>query len=337
MLEVSRSLKRTRSFPWPLRPEGDVATDGLPASPGNPKHDEEFWLEDGNIVLFSGDTAFRIYRGLLAAQSSVFADTFTAASSKADETYQGCPVIHLSESPEDLRHFLRVLLPKSHRIFVSDGSQTDVSFEQIFAVVRLSHKYQVDDIFQQAMSLLKKYYTTRPDCLEKTLPFTTTHAIGAANLAVLTETPVILPSALFHCASLGPSVLDGWTRDDGSVEHLSHTDVRRALGARDRLIKESFYGLKEIFGGAPSVHCSNAATCRNQLREILLRAMDLGDLAFEPAGIFEPWNLSEIKSLCTACSKEVRERQDVVVSKLWRNLPGFFGLQVQGWLAAVQG
>ncbi len=120
MSEVSRPAKRTRLFP-----EEDRATDGPPASASNPEHDEEFWLEDGNIILISRNTAFRIYRGLLAAQSTIFADMFTAASSKADESYEGCPVIHLSESPEDLRHFLRVLLPKSHRMYVFrySGSQ----------------------------------------------------------------------------------------------------------------------------------------------------------------------------------------------------------------------
>ena len=92
--------------------------DGPPPSLNDLKHDEEFWLEDGNIILISSSTAFRIYRGLLAARSSVFADMFTASSSKPDESYEGCPVIHLSESPEDLRHFLRVLLPKSQRMYV---------------------------------------------------------------------------------------------------------------------------------------------------------------------------------------------------------------------------
>ena len=116
MSEESRSSKRPRFFP-----EGEHAaagSDGAPTSVNGLKHDEEFWLEDGNIVLVSRNVAFRIYRGLLAAQSSIFADMFAAASSRADETYEGCPVIQLSESPQDLRRFLRVLLPKSRRVYV---------------------------------------------------------------------------------------------------------------------------------------------------------------------------------------------------------------------------
>ncbi|KAI1792557.1 hypothetical protein LXA43DRAFT_1093523 [Ganoderma leucocontextum] len=315
MSEVSRPSKRAR-----ISSEGDGAADGPPAPLDDLKHDEEFWLEDGNIVLIARNTAFRIYRGLLAAQSSIFADMFTAAlSSKAGETYEGCPaaVVHLSESPEDLRHILRVLLPKSHRAFGSDGPQpTKVSFEQLFAVTRLSHKYQVDDILQQAISLLRTYYTTRPDCSTKTRTrcdaFTATQAIGAVNLARLTETPVILPRALFHCASIGPSILAGWTREDGTVEHLNPADVTRALKGRDFFIKESFYGLRRIFAA----------------KQILRRSFE----DFEPRLIFEPWaNLikeaGEIDPLCSNCLEVVRMNQEEVVRKIWLDLPGFFGLK----------
>ena len=56
---------------------------------------------------------FRIFRGLLAAQSTVFADMFAASSASADETLKGCPVVELTESHHDLVHLLRVLLPTS--------------------------------------------------------------------------------------------------------------------------------------------------------------------------------------------------------------------------------
>lgn len=81
-------------------------------------HDDEFWLEDGNIVLVTRNVGFRVYRALLAAQSTIFADTFAASSSTTDESYAGCPLVHLSDSPEDLRHLLRVLIPKTKRLSV---------------------------------------------------------------------------------------------------------------------------------------------------------------------------------------------------------------------------
>ena len=66
-------------------------------------------------MLIARDTAFKIYRGLLAAQSPVFQDMFATVHPQATQEWEGCPVVHLSDSVEDLRHFLRALLPKAQR------------------------------------------------------------------------------------------------------------------------------------------------------------------------------------------------------------------------------
>ncbi len=83
----------------------------------NFRRHEEFWLDDGSIVLVARrTTAFRIYRVLLAAQSTIFADMFASSSPSTDEMIEGCPVVHLSDAPSDVAHFLRVPLPKSQRL-----------------------------------------------------------------------------------------------------------------------------------------------------------------------------------------------------------------------------
>ena len=90
--------------------------DNAPESPqGPPERHEEFWLVDGNIVLVAGNIAFRIYQGLLVTQSPFFADKLASSNPDSDETIDGCPVVHVEESPEDFVHLLRVLLPTTHR------------------------------------------------------------------------------------------------------------------------------------------------------------------------------------------------------------------------------
>ena len=77
----------------------------------------EFWLDDGNLILVaSRETAFRIYTGLLASQSEIFANMFAVASSSADETYEGCPVVPVYDTPVEFAHLLRVLIPKERRM-----------------------------------------------------------------------------------------------------------------------------------------------------------------------------------------------------------------------------
>ncbi len=108
----TRPLKRTRLSTDDLAYSQSQPSSSASTSSNLNRH-PEIWYNDGNIVLVAGATAFRIYRGLIAGQSTVFSDLFASSTSSLDEIFEGCPVIHLSDSPYDLAHLLRVLLPQS--------------------------------------------------------------------------------------------------------------------------------------------------------------------------------------------------------------------------------
>lgn len=115
----SRPSKRPRSSSQ-RRDDGHDTSGADSCSSGPPldtlKRDAEFWMEDGTIVLVARDTAFRVYRGLLASQSTVFQDMLATCSPDAAELLEGCPVVRLHDSPEDLTHLLRALLPSTRRV-----------------------------------------------------------------------------------------------------------------------------------------------------------------------------------------------------------------------------
>jgi hypothetical protein len=67
------------------------------------------WFEDGNVILEAEATQFRVYRGILAANSTIFKDMFEFAQPEGDGNVGGCPVVQLSDSAEDLQHVLEVL------------------------------------------------------------------------------------------------------------------------------------------------------------------------------------------------------------------------------------
>ena len=78
--------------------------------------DDEFWMEDGNLVLIARDVEFRVYKGPLIANSPVFKDMLSLpqpeGSSSSRCTCGHAPaLVHVSDSPEDLRHLLRALVP----------------------------------------------------------------------------------------------------------------------------------------------------------------------------------------------------------------------------------
>ncbi|TEB27564.1 hypothetical protein FA13DRAFT_1634414 [Coprinellus micaceus] len=47
--------------------------------------DEELWYGDGNLIILSGDLAFRVYRGLLSKGSPVFGDMFEFPTAQGRE------------------------------------------------------------------------------------------------------------------------------------------------------------------------------------------------------------------------------------------------------------
>ena len=76
--------------------------------------DDEFWFEDGTVIFVSCDTEFRVYKGVLAKLSTVFktlfADRGHAVRNVSIDEGQviSCPIVHISDSPQDMRCLLRV-------------------------------------------------------------------------------------------------------------------------------------------------------------------------------------------------------------------------------------
>ena len=40
------------------------------------RRDNEFWFDDGTVILVAGDVEFRVYKGILSSHSAVFTDIF---------------------------------------------------------------------------------------------------------------------------------------------------------------------------------------------------------------------------------------------------------------------
>jgi hypothetical protein len=67
------------------------------------------WFEDGNIILETEQTQFRVYRGILSRYSVVFKDMFDLSGPDGEGDVEGCPVVHLSDNAEELQHVLNAL------------------------------------------------------------------------------------------------------------------------------------------------------------------------------------------------------------------------------------
>lgn len=120
----------------------------------------DLWFSDGSVVLKSDNIMFRVHMSVLSRHSVFFRDMFTlpqpipAASSSnsnhsQDETVEGCPVVLLQDSADDLTSLLVALYDGT--TFGDNGRE---DFKVVAGILRLSSKYMVDSLRTKALTHL---------------------------------------------------------------------------------------------------------------------------------------------------------------------------------------
>ena len=83
------------------------------------KRDDEFWFDDGSIILSVQDVEFRVYKGLLARHSAVFQTMLSLPQPQVQSVSnhspsgggeEACPVLRLEDSARDWRHVFRACM-----------------------------------------------------------------------------------------------------------------------------------------------------------------------------------------------------------------------------------
>jgi hypothetical protein len=69
----------------------------------------DLWFDDGSIVLCAESTLFCVHRTTLSAHSTVFSDMFGIPQPPDQDAIEGCTVIQLSDTEEDVELLLRAL------------------------------------------------------------------------------------------------------------------------------------------------------------------------------------------------------------------------------------
>ncbi|KAL7278468.1 hypothetical protein ACG7TL_007467 [Trametes sanguinea] len=312
--------------------------------------DAEYWFEDGNIILVAQDVSFKVYKGLLAEHSEVFRSMFLVAQGAQPSTEQstdGCPVVPLDDSPEDLRQLFRLIFPLSTNLKLNKG---DLDIDVLSAVIRLDHKYELPSLYAEALSHLTTYYTIdfnawisgRNAKMWKPEPV---HAIGAISLARLTNTLSILPTAFYELCTLDPSsLLRGYTSRDGTVHRLSESDLELCLKMRDHLTFSNARVAFMLFKYNPR-DCMNGqaisiSPCSSTLRMVLEQS-GMCKLPHFVASrrVLDGWlaNVDHYmaslgaRNLCNKCRSELETREKALRHQVWCKLPEFLGLTIEGW------
>ena len=196
----------------------------------------------------------------------------------------------------------------------------------------------------QASGFSSDFERCTGDCQDKRSQVTNINAIGVVVLARLTDTPIMLPVALFQCASMGGGCLRGWKREDGSVVHLSNEDAARCFDGRNALIPYDILLPSRYFKDEPSSDCRTRVQCCSALRNVLVYVSSSESLAKRRAldnwtAFIQRFALAGVQTLlggpsyrvCASCETELLARHRRERLRIWGLLPEIFGVAVDGW------
>lgn len=316
--------------------------------------DEELWFESGNITLIARDVEFRVWKAPLVKHSPVFRDMLSLPQPGASTPDDKIPVsgqesvVCLPDSPEDLRHFLRVFFPGKKLRYVTIRSlvsryhaeyirytysiaRPNPTYHEISAQIRLGHKYQIEQMVQRNLKHLQKYYAEDCSSWFDVSPleppgFLEEQVIGVVNLARLTGTDSILPTAILGCSCLySDTLLKGMTLEDGSHETLCPDDIGRCLSSKWETTEASVWLLHKVFSVGPADDCIRPPQCRPIIQKMLDGVMSDKKDAVKLMW-WEDWRpymeeVDEDRELCKGCFDMLHSRKCEEHRKLFDRLP----------------
>ncbi|EJD41200.1 hypothetical protein AURDEDRAFT_69110 [Auricularia subglabra TFB-10046 SS5] len=186
---------------------------------------DDLWLSDGSVILAADDTLFKVHKSQLSRHSVIFRDMFAMPQTiiRSDlQTIDGCDVVWLHDSPQDLESLLQALYDGP-----SFGDNSEADFAVVSGVLRLSNKYLIEPLRRRAIAHLSLAWPTtltswdeREDLADRahrermqsprsdgssTPPAESTerfypHAARVITLAREVNAPALLPAAFYDLA-----------------------------------------------------------------------------------------------------------------------------------------
>ncbi|KAF8170322.1 hypothetical protein K438DRAFT_1982832 [Mycena galopus ATCC 62051] len=176
----------------------------------------DVWFKDGSVVLQAAGTQFRVHWSILSLHSSFFRDLEDLPQPPDQPTIDGCPIVELQDTVEDVEYLLKGLQ------FLN---QTALPFA-VGALIRLGRKYDFKHLLDSAVACI---IFENPTTLEK---------YDALNVDAKYKPTRIIYSHSFYWDVA--ELHDSRPRDDGTLASLPSVDLRRCLLGRETLLTKQF-------------------------------------------------------------------------------------------------
>ncbi|KAI0328032.1 hypothetical protein GY45DRAFT_1326831 [Cubamyces sp. BRFM 1775] len=328
--------------------EEHIALTAAPSSTtpvsGELKRDGEVWFPAGNIILVaSGQVAFRVYQGILSRRSEVFRGLFELPPPPDSEKMDDCPIVHLPDDPLDLKQLLLVICCRKNYFYRQDVV-IPTAFPVLSALIRMSHKYGVQDLYDTALSRLKRFYTSDFETwrdVEGRKHYVQTSpadALAVIEIAHITDNPSLIPTAYLMCCSLDTLVRKKRTHDQildvPMLSELTPWDLQRVFTGKARLAQRRAAGVLAIMQAAPCKDCDKADRCSMATLRTLQR-IDVAEIesSMHDKHVFDPlaswlWKRGQFVRLCGPCTRAVDTTEKRMKLETWCKLPEIFDLRV---------
>ncbi|KAF7305522.1 hypothetical protein HMN09_00805100 [Mycena chlorophos] len=292
------------------------------------KQQSDLWYSDGNLIIVAGTRGFRVYAQFLAAKSRTFAEM------RPTDVVEGVPAVQLNDSEEDADQFLKAIFDADFFM----PPPMPMKLKTILAVLRLSHKYDVQFLIRRALRHLNVVYpTTLAEFLALPLPTGTSNIahieypeprlaghLRALKVAMDIDAQWLFP-AIHYCISCSPlrSILATQPSWGALPEQTQFFIVMMHAWRLHRFEKVHEGPLNPVDEGAcrDLVGCLRTqATYATRLVAIIGRDQPLDALRFwDEAGIE-----GYLRRRCEPCAKGIRERIVVMRGMVWDALPKTF-------------
>ncbi|PCH43111.1 hypothetical protein WOLCODRAFT_25737 [Wolfiporia cocos MD-104 SS10] len=308
--------------------------------------DENFWFDDGNVVITSGTIGWKIHKSVLSRSSPAFREFFAVTPTDGIDQRYGCPVVILEDHPDDIRLLLRALYDGRHL------RAAWARFNVIAAWVRMGAKYRIDDLRDGGLRRLESCFCDNmyqwdlvsyepPELRFYGITLHWRDCIATVNLARIANTQSALPLAMYVCCTLDTrTLLNGIEYTRGRVEKLDEADIVRCLDARPKFmvlqqqIVDNLARVERYLDGYPDI--GDHAHCMRAFRRIAdaIRAGRPSAWNGDPEGgkydVLQSWKPAiekEGAGLCELCREKIIAADAEERMKVWLQLPKLLGLR----------
>ncbi|TCD70988.1 hypothetical protein EIP91_000486 [Steccherinum ochraceum] len=306
----------------------------------------KIWFEDGSTVLIAEGKGFKVYQGILSQHSEVFRDMFTLPQPPEAETCEGCPIVHMQDTAEDLLCFLTALHDSTSRYFDKDHILT---FIEVSAMLRLGSKYQVERIRAEAVRRLElcfpddldSFCTTGSDSFiycapdfpyfyepsRTTVSLTLDDCKAVINLARAHDLNNLLPAAFYSCTLIATEelVLQKHKKIIGGTSWvLSDEDAVLCIELKSWFKVALRINIAASFVSVGDDYCQFPDSCQESKSRMLERLFgkDLGGLA-----LLDSYSLTYAPistEFCHLCTEECKQIYSEKRQAVWEKLHEYF-------------